>query len=67
MPVIITESDMQFGKYGERQVFQLENSRQYTEKLMQDGIKICEFILRKQNKIYFYICFLSIIPERYIL
>lgn len=52
MPVIITESDMQFGKYGERQVFQLENSRQYTEKLMQDGIKSCEFILRKQNKIY---------------
>ncbi|WWR18160.1 hypothetical protein V1226_16735 [Lachnospiraceae bacterium JLR.KK009] len=52
MPVIITESDMQFGKYGERQVFQLENSRQYTEKLMQDGIKSCEFILRKQNGLH---------------
>lgn len=53
MPVIIPESDMKFGEYAEEQVFQLEKSRQYAERLRQNGIKSCEFILRKQNKLYF--------------
>lgn len=53
MAVVISESDMQFGKYTEEQVFHLEKSVQYTEKLMPNGIKSCEFILRREKKLYF--------------
>lgn len=53
MSVIIPESGMRFGEYDEGQVFQLEKSRQYSEKLMPNGIKSCEFILRRNNKLYF--------------
>lgn len=38
MAVIIQESDMRFGEYEEEQVFQMEKSRQYTDKLMPNGI-----------------------------
>lgn len=53
MAVIISESDMQFGEYEEEQIFQLEKSSQYTKKLRPNGIKSCEFILRRDNKLYF--------------
>lgn len=53
MAVIIPESDMQFGEYKEEQIFQLEKSIQYTEKLRPNGVKSCEFILRRDNKLYF--------------
>ena len=53
MAVIISESDMQFGEYKQEQVFQLEKSSQYTKKLRPNGIKSCEFILRRDNKLYF--------------
>ncbi len=53
MAVIIPESDMQFGEYTDEQVFQLEKSAQYTEKLKEKGIKTCEFILRRGSKLYF--------------
>lgn len=53
MAVIISESDMRFGEYEPEQVFQLEKSPQYTEKLRPNGIKSCEFILRRGNKLYF--------------
>lgn len=53
MPIIIQESDMQFGKYKEQEVFQLEKSRQYMEKLRPNGVKSCEFILRRKNRLYF--------------
>lgn len=53
MAVIILESGMQFGEYKEEQVFQLEKSGQYTKKLRPNGIKCCEFILRRKNKLYF--------------
>ena len=53
MAVIILESEMQFGEYKEEQVFQLEKSDQYTKKLRPNGIKSCEFILRRNNKLYF--------------
>lgn len=53
MPVIITESGMQFGEYSEEQVFHLENSKQYRKSLMPKGIKSCEFILRCGDKLYF--------------
>lgn len=53
MAVIIPESDMQFGAYEQEQVFQLEKSSQYTKKLRSNGIKSCEFILRRGNKLYF--------------
>lgn len=53
MAIIIPESDMQFGEYEEEQVFHLEKSNQYEEKLKSNGIKSCEFILRRDNKLYF--------------
>ena len=45
MGIVIPESDMQFGKYKEKQIFQLEKSEQYTKKLRQQGVRCCEFIL----------------------
>ena len=53
MAVIIPESGMQFGEYKEEHVFQLEKSDQYTKELRPNGIKSCEFILRRNNKLYF--------------
>ena len=53
MAVVITESGMQFGAYVEEQVFRLEKSRQYTKTLMSNGIKSCEFILRRDSKLFF--------------
>ena len=53
MAMIISESGMQFGEYAEEQVFQLEKSIPYKEKLKSYGIKSCEFILRRDNKLYF--------------
>lgn len=54
MGVIIEESGLQFGKYHENQVFRIETSEQYTKSLSQNGIKSCEFILRKGKKLYFF-------------
>ena len=45
------EANMQFGEYSEEQVFHLEKSGQYVEKLKPNGIKSCEFILRRDNKL----------------
>lgn len=53
MGVIIEESEMMFGKYKEEQVFCIEKSKQYTEKLRGKGIKSCEFILQRGKKLYF--------------
>ena len=53
MGVIIPESDMKFGEYKENQVFQIEESTQYTEKLRQQGARCCEFILLRSNKLCF--------------
>lgn len=53
MGVIIEESGLRFGEYYEDQVFQIETSPQYTKSLRQNGIKTCEFILRKGKKLYF--------------
>ena len=52
MGVTILESEMQFGKYKEEQVFQIEKSKQYTEKLRQQGVRCCEFILLRKKKLY---------------
>lgn len=54
MGVIITESELQFGEYHENQVFRIEKSEQYTKSLRQNGIKTCEFILRRGKKLYFF-------------
>ena len=54
MGVIIEESGLRFGEYHENQVFQIETSEQYTKSLRQNGIKTCEFILRKGTKLYFF-------------
>lgn len=53
MSVVIYESDMRFGEYENDQVFHIEKSTQYTEKLMPNGIKSCEFILKRDGKLYF--------------
>lgn len=44
MEVIFKESGMQFAKYPEEEVFEIEKGPQYTKSLRQKGIKICEFI-----------------------
>lgn len=54
MGVIIEESGLRFGEYDEDQVFQIETSEQYTKSLRQNGIKTCEFILRKGEELYFF-------------
>ena len=54
MGVIIEESGLRFGEYHENQVFQIETSEQYTKSLRQNGIKTCEFILRRGKKLYFF-------------
>lgn len=54
MGVIIEESGLRFGEYDEDQVFQIETSPQYTKSLRDNGIKSCEFILRKGKKLYFF-------------
>ena len=51
--MVIKESEMQFGDYGKGQVFYIEKSAQYTEKLKGRGIRICEFLLLRGNKLYF--------------
>ena len=53
MSVVILESDMKFGEYKENQVFRLETSIQYTKRLKSNGIKSCEFVLRRGRKLYF--------------
>lgn len=53
MGIIIPESDMKFGEYKEKQVFQIEECVQYTEKLRQHEVRCCEFILLRSNKLYF--------------
>ena len=54
MGVIIEESGMRFGEYDENQVFRIETSEPYTKSLRPKGIKSCEFILRRRNKLYFF-------------
>lgn len=53
MKIVITESDMQFGEYQENLIFQIEDSAQYKEKLRQNGVRSCEFILRRDNNLCF--------------
>lgn len=53
MAVTIQESDMLFGEYKDEQVFQIEKSIQYNGKLKSNGVKVCEFILLRGNKLYF--------------
>lgn len=53
MGVIIEESGMKFGEYTEEQVFRIEKCPQYTKRLLPNGIKICEFVLKRKNKLLF--------------
>lgn len=52
MNVIINESGMQFGKYRRNQVFRIELSEQYNN-LRGYGIKSCEFILLRDDILFF--------------
>ena len=51
--MMIEESEMQFGNYPDDAVFHLEKSPQYQDKLRSNGVKSCEFILFKENALYF--------------
>lgn len=51
MAVVISESDMQFGEYSEEDVFHMEDSNQYKNGLLPNGVKSCEFILRRGKKL----------------
>ncbi len=52
MSVRITESEMIFGEYSYDDVFHIENSQQY-KSVLNRGVKICEFILKKNSALYF--------------
>lgn len=49
----IVESGMQFGIYPDENVFRIEKSSQYQQKLMPNGVKSCEFILLRDNTLFF--------------
>lgn len=51
--VIINESNMRFGEYSEEDIFHIEKSSQYQNHLMPNGVKTCEFILKKADTLYF--------------
>ncbi len=53
MMVIINESDMLFGEFSEEDVFHIEKSDQYQNNLRGNGVKCCEFILKKADILYF--------------
>ena len=53
MGIFIEESGMRFGEYNAADVFHIEESEQYTGNLRSNGIKVCEFILKRGKKLYF--------------
>lgn len=52
MLVRIIESGMTFGEYSSDDVFYIENSHRY-KRVRNKGVKICEFILKRQSTLYF--------------
>ncbi len=51
--MVINESGMCFGEYSEEDIFYIEKSDQYRNNLMPNGVKSCEFILKKADTLYF--------------
>ena len=51
--VTISESDMRFGEYREEDVFYIEKCEQYQNNLMPNGVKSCEFVLKRADTLYF--------------
>lgn len=51
--VSFVESEMTFGEYDEDSFFRIEECIQYTERLKNNGVKICEFLLLKGKKLVF--------------
>lgn len=51
--VTISESDMRFGEYREEDVFYIEKCEQYKNNLMPNGVKSCEFVLKRADTLYF--------------
>lgn len=49
----IVESGMHFGPFPEASVFHIEASSTYTDSLRVNGVKVCEFLLKRGNKLYF--------------
>lgn len=50
--LIIEESDMTFCFRDSDIVFHIEHSKQYQDRLRGQGVKICEFIMRRDNSLY---------------
>lgn len=51
--IVIHESDMTFGPFSDSDVFRMEHSGVYVSGFRQQGIKVCEFVLQRNGKIYF--------------
>lgn len=51
--ITITESEMTFGPFPEENVFQIEKSPCYNKLWKCWGVKTCEFILLKDNNLFF--------------
>ncbi len=51
--VTIHESEMTFGPFPDQLIFHIENSSVYQKHLCPNGIKTCEFLLRRKQNILF--------------
>jgi hypothetical protein len=51
--ITIRESEMDFGPFPEENVFRIESSDVYKGRLLPNGVKTCEFLLRRNNKLLF--------------
>lgn len=51
--LIIEESNMRFGEYPDESVFHIEECDVYKKDLKPIGYKTCEFVLRRENTLYF--------------
>lgn len=53
MAITIDESEMHFGEFPPEVLFHIEKCPQYQGRLKQDGVKSCEFILKRDHALLF--------------
>ena len=53
MAITIEESEMRFGEFPPEMLFHIEKCPQYQGKLMEHGVKSCEFILKRGDALLF--------------
>ena len=53
MAITIDESEMRFGEFPPEALFHIEKCPQYQGRLMKNGVKSCEFILKRDKTLLF--------------